>query len=291
MLPLIPVFVSFFLIQFNVDGLVSFLEAYGNQIKKIDFTHSTKSDKLLSALSVSCCPELRLLEINTKIDGRYCQLPICIQALQIGCPKLQTFGLMNVTPVPKMIRNTPSSTSGFPMLEELCIATSSHSFMTDNDLNNVLHGSPHLRVLDLRGGSRITATGLCALPCERLECLYWGLYFNINTMVASKKGIHMLAHKWSSTLRELDLANQPFSEEDMEIAMGHLADGGGVNLFCSLNLSGTNITSSVGKDVLVPFLMFHRLLIRQSSCWYLLKGLKRVYHGQGDIQLLLDKLD
>jgi len=73
---------------------------------------------------------------------------------------------MNVTPVPKMIRNTPSSTSGFPMLEELCIATSSHSFMTDSDLNNVLHGSPHLRVLDLRGASRITATGLYALPFE-----------------------------------------------------------------------------------------------------------------------------
>uniref|UniRef100_A0A8C1IH90 F-box and leucine-rich repeat protein 6 n=1 Tax=Cyprinus carpio TaxID=7962 RepID=A0A8C1IH90_CYPCA len=223
-----------------------------------------------------CCPELMLLEINTKLDGGYCQLPICIQALQIGCPKLQTFRLMNVTPVPKKIRNTPSSTSGFPMLEELCIATSSHSFMTDGDLNNVLHGSPHLRVLDLRGGSRITATGLYALPCERLECLYWGLYFNSNTMVASKKGIHMLAHKWSSTLRELDLANQPFSEEDMEIAMGHLAHGAGVDLFRSLNLSGTKITSSALRLLISqsPALKYLNL----SSCRYLPRGLKRVYH-------------
>uniref|UniRef100_A0A8C1IH00 F-box and leucine-rich repeat protein 6 n=1 Tax=Cyprinus carpio TaxID=7962 RepID=A0A8C1IH00_CYPCA len=236
-----------------------------------------------------CCPELMLLEINTKLDGGYCQLPICIQALQIGCPKLQTFRLMNVTPVPKKIRNTPSSTSGFPMLEELCIATSSHSFMTDGDLNNVLHGSPHLRVLDLRGGSRITATGLYALPCERLECLYWGLYFNSNTMVASKKGIHMLAHKWSSTLRELDLANQPFSEEDMEIAMGHLAHGAGVDLFRSLNLSGTKITSSALRLLISqsPALKYLNL----SSCRYLPRGLKRVYHGREDIQLLLDKLD
>ncbi|XP_016353217.1 F-box/LRR-repeat protein 6 [Sinocyclocheilus anshuiensis] len=275
--------------EFNVDGLVSFIEAYGNQIKKIYFTHSTKSDKLLSALSKGCCPELMLLEINTKLDGGYCQLPICIQALQIGCPKLQTFRLMNVTPVPKTIRNTPSSTSGFPMLEELCIATSSHSFMTDGDLNNVLHGSPHLRVLDLRGGSRITATGLYALPCERLECLYWGLYFNSNTMVASKKGIHMLAHKWSSTLRELDLANQPFSEEDMEIAMGHLAHGAGVDLFRSLNLSGTKITSSALRLLISqsPALKYLNL----SSCRYLPRGLKRVYHGREDIQLLLDKLD
>ncbi|RXN34434.1 F-box LRR-repeat 6 [Labeo rohita] len=188
-----------------------------------------------------------------------------------------------------MIRNTPSTTSGFPMLEELCIATSSHSFMTDSDLNNVLHGSPHLRVLDLRGGSRITATGLYALPCERLECLYWGLYFNSNTMVASKKGIHMLAHKWSGTLRELDLANQPFSEEDMEIAMGHLAHGAGVDLFRSLNLSGTKITSSALRLLISqsPALKYLNL----SSCRYLPRGLKRVYHGQEDIQLLLDKLD
>lgn len=274
--------------EFNVDGLVSFLEADGNQIKNIYFTHSTKSDKLLSTLSKGSCPELRLLEINTKIDGGYCQLPICIQALQIGCPKLQTFRLMNVTPVPKMIRNTPSSTSGFPMLEELCIATSSHSFMTDSDLNNVLHGSPHLRVLDLRGASRVTATGLYALPFEKLECLYWGLYFNTNTMVASKKGIHMLAQKWSSTLRELDLANQPFSEEDMEIAMGYLAHGAGVDLFRSLNLSGTKITSSALRLLITqaPALKYLNL----SSCRYLPRGLKRVYHGQEDIQLLLDKL-
>ncbi|XP_057210487.1 F-box/LRR-repeat protein 6 [Triplophysa rosa] len=274
--------------EFHVDGLVSFLETYGNQIKSIYFTHSPKSDRLLSILSKSCCPELRLLEINTKLDGGYCQLPICIQALQIGCPKLQTLRLMNVTPVPKMIRNTPSSTSGFPLMEELCIATSSHSFMSDSDLSNVLHSSPNLRVLDLRGASRITATGLYALPCERLECLYWGLYFNTNNMVASKKGIHMLAQKWSNTLRELDLANQPFSEEDLEITMGHLAHGAGVDSFNSLNLSGTKITSSALRLLIgqTPALKYLNL----SSCRYLPRGLKRIYHGQEDIQLLLDKL-
>ncbi|TRY88256.1 hypothetical protein DNTS_022636 [Danionella cerebrum] len=275
--------------EVNVDALVSFLEAYGKQIKKIYFTHSTKSDKLLSVLYKGCCSNLRLLEINTKIDGGYCQMPICIQALQIGCSQLQTFRLMNVTPVPKMIRNTPSSTSGFPMLEELCIATSSHSFMTDSDLNNVLHGSPQLRVLDIRGGSRITATGLCALPCERLESLYWGLYFNSNTMVSSKKGLHMLAQKWSNTLKELDLANQPFSEEDMEIAMGHLAHGAAVELLQSLNLSGTKITPSSLRLLIsqAPDLKYLNL----SSCRYLPRGLKRIYYSHEDIQLLLDQFN
>lgn len=77
-----------------------------------------------------------------------------------------------------------------------------------------------------------------------LECLYWGLYFNSNVMVASNKGIHMLTQKWSHSLRELDLTNQPFSEESMEIAMGHLAHGTGADSIHSLNLSGTKVTWS-----------------------------------------------
>ncbi|KAF5901274.1 F-box/LRR-repeat protein 6, partial [Clarias magur] len=230
--------------EFQDDGLLSFLEVSANQLKKLLFTRSSKSDKLLSALCRGCCPGLRFLEINAKLDGGYCPLPICVQALQLGCPKLQTFRLMNINPVPKMIRNTPSSTPGFPMLEELCIASSSHSFLNDQDLLNILHGSPHLRVLDLRGCARITAAGLYTLPCKGLECLYWGLYFNSNVMVASNKGIHLLTQKWSHSLRELDLTNQPFSEEDMEIAMEHLAHGTGADSFNFLNLSGTKITSS-----------------------------------------------
>ncbi len=72
---------------------------------------------------------------------------------------------------------------------------------------------------------------ICCLVLFRTGVSVLGLYFNSNTMVASKKGIHMLAHKWSSTLRELDFANQPYFEEEMEIAMGYLAHGAGVDLF------------------------------------------------------------
>ncbi|KAL7883787.1 hypothetical protein SRHO_G00014450 [Serrasalmus rhombeus] len=274
--------------EFRDDGLISFLETNGNKLKRLFLTRNSKSEKLLSVLCRGCCPELRLLEINTKLDSGYCPLPICIQALQVGCPKLQIFRLMNVSPIPKMIRNTPSSTPGFPLLEELCIASSAHSLLTDLDLLNVLHGSPQLRVLDLRGCSRVTAMGLYSLPCEDLECLYWGLYFNSNVMVASNKGIHMLTQKWSSTLRELDLTNQPFTEEDMEIAMGHLAHSPGADAFRSLNVSGTKITSSALRLLVAPATALSYLNL--SSCRYLPRGLKRVYRGQEDIQQLLDKL-
>ncbi|XP_066531734.1 F-box/LRR-repeat protein 6 [Hoplias malabaricus] len=274
--------------EFQDNGLVSFLETHGSQLKRLFFTHSTKSDKLLGVLCRGCCPELRVLEINTKLDSGYCPLPICIQALQAGCPKLQVFRLMNVSPIPKTIRNSPSSTLGFPLLEELCIASSSHSFMTDQDLLNVLHGSPLLRVLDLRGCSRVTATGLYNLPCQALECFYWGLYFNSNAMVASNKGLHLLTQKWSSSLRELDLTNQPFSTEDLEIAMGHLAHGPTAENFRSLNLSGTKISSLALRLLVAQSTALTYLNL--SSCRYLPRGLKRVYRGQEDIQQLLDHL-
>lgn len=72
---------------------------------------------------------------------------------------------MNVQPLHKGMRFGIDPTSGFPLLEELCIATTSFSYLTDRDLRDILFDSPKLRVLDLRGCSRITASGLADLPC------------------------------------------------------------------------------------------------------------------------------
>ncbi|XP_064840004.1 LOW QUALITY PROTEIN: F-box/LRR-repeat protein 6 [Oncorhynchus masou masou] len=276
--------------EIQVEGLVTFLESYGSQLRQILFTHGPRNDRLLTAISRGCCPELQLLEINTKLDSGYCQLPICIQALQNGCPKLQTFRMLNVIPMPKMTRNGSGSTSGFPLLEELCMATTAVSFMTDQDLTKIVYDSPKLRVLDLRGCSRITAAGLSSLPCEELECLYWGLYFSSNVTVSlSKKGIHLLTQKWSGTLQELDLANQLFSEEDMEIAMGHLAQRTGENPLRSLNLSGTKVTTPALRLVIGQSTALNYLNL--SSCRYLPRGLKKLYRGQEEIHQLLDKLE
>lgn len=91
------------------------------------------------------------------------------------CTSCQTFRMLNVRPLHKTARTATDSTLGFPLLEELCIATTSFSYMTDKDLLDILFGSPKLRVLDLRGCSRITPSGLAALPCQgrlfvRLDC-------------------------------------------------------------------------------------------------------------------------
>lgn len=85
---------------------------------------------------------------------------------KLVCTSHQTFRMLNVRPLHKTMRNGADSTLGFPLLEELCIATTSFSYMTDKDLWDILFGSTRLRVLDLRGCSRITPSGLATLPCH-----------------------------------------------------------------------------------------------------------------------------
>ncbi|XP_019959939.1 F-box/LRR-repeat protein 6 [Paralichthys olivaceus] len=276
--------------EYQVDGLLEYLENHGSQIKQIWFTHGLKNDRLLTTITRGCCPELDLLEVNTRLDSKDCELPICIQALQTACPKLKTFRMLNVRPLHKTMRNGADSTSGFPLLEELCIATTSYSYMTDKDLWDILFSSTKLRVLDLRGCSRITPSGLATLPCPELECLFWGQYFSSHIGLSShKKGLHAVTQKWSRTLQQLDIANQLFSEEDLEIAMSYLAQATEADTLRSLNLSGTRITPPALRSVVGQMSALSYLNL--SSCRYLPRGVKRIYRGQEDIRQLLDKLE
>ncbi|KAI3358129.1 hypothetical protein L3Q82_003130 [Scortum barcoo] len=276
--------------EFQVEGLLDYLENHGRQIKQILFTHGLKNDRLLATITRGTCPDLELLEVNTKLDSKDCELPVCIQALQTACPKLKTFRMLNVRPLHKTMRTGADSTLGFPLLEELCIATTSFSYMTDKDLRDILFGSTRLRVLDLRGCSRITPSGLATLPCHELECLFWGQYFSSSIGLSSPKaGLHIVTEKWNQTLQQLDIANQLFSAEDLEIAMSHLAQATEADTLRSLNLSGTRITPPALRSVIGQMTALSYLNL--TSCRYLPRGVKRIYRGQEDIRQLLDKLE
>ncbi|MGH0175905.1 UNVERIFIED_CONTAM: hypothetical protein FKN15_071657 [Acipenser sinensis] len=236
--------------QVHVPDLISFLETYGSRIKQLLITFNSRVMALINAISV-----LRLL---------------------------------NQTWLPKAVRGATVFQSGFPQLEELCLATSSSSSVEEQVLHRLLHGSPRLRVLDLRGCYRVTPAGLATLPCKELECLYLGLYCSSNNLTLPKEGSHLLTGRWNCTLQELDLRGQAFSEEDLEIAMATLTGGEGSSPLRSLNLEGTKVPLSALRLVitLCPQLTYLNL----TSCRYLPRGLKRVYRGQEDIHLLYDRL-
>ncbi|XP_030202735.1 F-box/LRR-repeat protein 6 [Gadus morhua] len=275
--------------EYQVEGLAQLLKTNGGKIRKFLFTHGSRNDMLLAALSRGCCPDLEFLEINWNVQkGGFCELPIHIQALQHGCPKLKTFRLLNVVLGRKTIRNAEVSALGFPRLEELCMATSSSCPTSDRDLWDLLLASPKLRVLDLRGCFYISAPGLAALPCEELECLFWGQYFNSKCNSwppPARKDLHKLTEKWSRSLRELDLANQLFSEEDLELALGHLARAPDADTLRSLNLSGTRISAPALRLIIQQSTALNYLNV--TSCRNLPRGQKRVHRGHEEISQLL----
>ncbi|MED6262109.1 hypothetical protein ATANTOWER_014608 [Ataeniobius toweri] len=229
--------------EFQVEGLVEYLEEQGKQIKQMLFTRSHKNDKVLAAITRGCCPDLELLEVNKKLESKDTELSVCFQSLQKACPKLKIFRMLNIQIQHKPIRKRDESEAGFPLLDEFCIANTEYSYMTDQVLLDILFGSTKLRVLDLRGSTRITTSGLAQLPCPKLECLFWGQYFTKNLGFPSvKKNLHLLMEKWGQTLQQLDITNQPFTEADLEVALSFLPQVTDADTLLSLNLSGTRIT-------------------------------------------------
>ncbi|XP_057388035.1 F-box/LRR-repeat protein 6 isoform X2 [Balaenoptera acutorostrata] len=209
--------------------------------------------------------------------------------LQPG-PCSQVLRLLNLTWLPKPSGRAMTPGPGFPRLEELCLASSTCNFVSNEVLDRLLHGSPHLRLLDLRGCARITPAGLHDLPCQELEQLHLGLYGMSDRLTLAKEGSLLLTQKWCHTLQELDLSGQGFSEKDLEQALAAFSGtpGGSHLALCSLNLRGTRVTPGTVSSVIsnCPGLLYLNL----ESCRCLPRGLKRAYRGPEEVQRCLQQL-
>ncbi|XP_072874619.1 F-box/LRR-repeat protein 6 isoform X3 [Chlorocebus sabaeus] len=271
-------------------AVVSFLEEAGSRMRKLWLTYSSQTTAILGALLGSCCPQLQVLEVSTGINRNSIPLQLPVEALQKGCPQLQVLRLLNLMWLPKPLGRGVAPGPGFPSLEELCLASSTCNFVSNEVLGRLLHGSPNLRLLDLRGCARITPAGLQDLPCGELEQLHLGLYGTSDRLTLAKEGSPLLTQKWCHTLRELDLSGQGFSEKDLEQALAAFLSTpeGSHPALCSLNLRGTRVTPSTVSSVIssCPGLLYLNL----ESCRCLPRGLKRAYRGLEEVQWCLEQL-
>ncbi|KAM6171748.1 F-box/LRR-repeat protein 6 [Erethizon dorsatum] len=271
-------------------AVVSFLEEAGSRMRKLWLTYSSQTTAILGALLSSCCPQLQVLEVSTGINHNSTPLQLPVEALQKGCPQLQVLRLLNLMWLPKPSGQVVALGPGFPSLEELCLASSTCSFVSNEVLGRLLHGSPNLRLLDLRGCTRITPAGLHDLPCQELEQLHLGLYGVLDRLTLVKEGSSLLTQKWYHTLRELDLSGQGFSEKDLEQALAAFSGtpGGSHPALCSLNLRATRVTPNTVSSVIssCPGLLYLNL----ESCRCLPRGLKRAYQGVEEVQWCLKQL-
>ncbi|XP_024596803.1 F-box/LRR-repeat protein 6 [Neophocaena asiaeorientalis asiaeorientalis] len=271
-------------------AVVSFLEEAGPRMRKLWLTYSSQTTAILGALLGSCCPQLQLLEVSTGLNHNSTPLQLPVEALQKGCPQLQVLRLLNLMWLPKPSGRATTPGPGFPSLEELCLASSTCNFVSNEVLDRLLHGSPHLRLLDLRGCARITPAGLHDLPCQELEQLHLGLYGMSDRLTLAKEGSLLLTQKWCHTLQELDLSGQGFSEKDLEQALAAFsgAPGGSHLALCSLNLRGTRVTASTVSSVISN--CSGLLYLNLESCRCLPRGLKRAYRGPEEVQWCLRQL-
>ncbi|XP_013375555.1 PREDICTED: F-box/LRR-repeat protein 6 isoform X4 [Chinchilla lanigera] len=244
-------------------AVVSFLEEAGSRMRKLWLTYTSQTTAILGALLSSCCPQLQVLEV---------------------------LRLLNLMWLPKPSGRGVALGPGFPSLEELCLASSTCNFVSNEVLGRLLHGSPNLRLLDLRGCTRITPAGLHDLPCQELEQLHLGLYGVSDRLTLVKEGSSLLTQKWYHTLRELDLSGQGFSEKDLEQALAAFSciPGGSHPALCSLNLRATRVTPNTVSSVIssCPGLLYLNL----ESCRCLPRGLKRAYRGVEEVQWCLEQL-
>ncbi|KAM5281685.1 F-box/LRR-repeat protein 6 isoform 2-T2 [Ctenodactylus gundi] len=271
-------------------AVVSFLEEAGPRMRKLWLTYSSQTTAILGALLGSCCPQLQLLEVSSGIHRSSTPLQLPVEALQKGCPQLQVLRLLNLMWLPKPSGRGVTPGPGFPSLEELCLASSACNFVSNEVVGRLLHGSPSLRLLDLRGCARVTPAGLQDLPCQELEQLHLGLYGMSDRLSLVKEGSSLLTWKWHHTLRELDLSGQGFSERDLEQALAVFSGmpRGAHPALCSLNLRGTRVTPGTVSSLIsrCPGLLYLNL----ESCRCLPRGLKRAYHGLEEVQGCLEQL-
>ncbi|KAM4724724.1 F-box/LRR-repeat protein 6 isoform 2-T2 [Anableps anableps] len=264
-----------------------------SQLRDFTLCHwATGVDFALETVS-KFCPHLQSVHLS------YCKgltasglrsLGLHSRSLQrINLQHSEIFRMFNIQIQHKAMRKRDESEEGFPLLDEFCIANTEYSYMTDQVLLDILFGSTKLRVLDLRGSTRITTCGLAQLPCPKLECLFWGQYFTKNIGFTSvKKNLHLLVEKWGPTLQQLDITNQPFTEADLEVALTFLPQVAEADTLLSLNLSGTKITPQALRPVVERMTALNYLNL--SSCRNLPRGVKKIYRSQEEVRELLDNL-
>lgn len=232
------------------------------------------------------CPNLEVLDMSNIRTVSHATAHIHLENLQKGCSKLRVFRITNsqFALAPVSIKEQVES-PGFPNLEELSVAcpngrmdslVTSQPSIDDDAIGRILKTSNKLRLLDVRGCSKITGSSLVRIPAWDLEHLFLsGCY----ATRISDSGLELITQKWGHSLVELDLAWSS-ATESLDLAVGALAEvpeKGTTSPLRILNLCGSSVSLDPVKAVLINCLNLFSLNL--ASCRGLPRGMKRHYEG------------
>ncbi|XP_060877435.1 F-box/LRR-repeat protein 6 [Metopolophium dirhodum] len=263
-------------------------------------THLNLADNRLSGITqlvnslATHCPNLQSLDLTkVRMVGNTGNLHI--ERLQEGCPKLR---VLRMSTSQLCLSNVPLNeqalSPGFPLLEELSVATISNDlnvsgqpFIDDQALERILKTSHKLYVLDVRGCSKVTDSSLVRIPAWDLTHLY--LSGSFVTRV-SDSGLDLICKKWSHSLVEIDLSWST-NTTILDAAVFAISEQGEKSMLRKMDLTGSSVSLEPVKAVLNNC---HRLsALNLASCRGLPRGIKRLYKGHSltELRAQLNKPD
>ncbi|CAG9835871.1 unnamed protein product [Diabrotica balteata] len=168
---------------------------------------------------------------------------------------------------------------GFPRLEELSLAgleedqTTTSRSVDDDCIERLLKNSTKLRLLDVRGCSKLTDSGLVRVPAWDLEHLFLSACYITRLQ---NSGLELIVQKWSHSLVEVDLAWST-ATNPLDAAVLALAEKGSESKIRFLNLCGSSVSLEPVKAVLEKCPRLYSINLQ--SCRALPRGIKRLYTG------------
>lgn len=269
-------------------SLVGLAQDMGERLTQLVLSDNKLSGipQIVSALAASC-PNLQVLDLSNVRTVSHTVVHLHIEKLQQGCPKLRVLRITNSElAIATVSLKEQSLSEGFPMLEELSVADTAgrmcaQPVVDDDSLLRILKSSHKLRLLDVRGCSRVTGNSLVRLPAWDLEHLFLAGCYVTRTV---DSGLELICQKWSHSLIEVDLAWST-ATGPLDGAVSALAnhDHDQDSPLRVLNLCGSSVSLEPVKAVLMRCPMLNSLNL--SSCRGLPRGIKRLYVGPALSQL------
>ncbi|CAG7836025.1 unnamed protein product [Allacma fusca] len=236
------------------------------------------------------CPNLEVLDLSNVTSPRRDTIIIRVETLQQGCPVLRVLRLTNTEiALSETSLKDQASSPGFPKLEELSLAVDPKRCqgMDDSDLERIVKSSIKLRLLDVRGCTKISDSGLVRVPAWDLEHLYLSGCFATKS---SNDGLELIVRKWKHSFKEIDFAWTP-NEDAINLAIKALAEKDDNDLIPpvkKLDLLGSSVSFDCVKVALST--CTYLVSLNLTSCRALPRGIKRNYPTPWDVATLREQI-
>ncbi|KAK6195867.1 hypothetical protein SNE40_001205 [Patella caerulea] len=272
-----------------LQSLKVLLPKHGPYLKQLTMGGNTyKSFNSVFNLILSHCPQLEMLDISNCLFSTDIVL-VNVKKFQNSCPNLQILGLANS----RIGVSQEPGLSSFPKLEQLSVAYNKPGDQPRSCLNldlvtRILHDSPDLKLLDLRGNDNIDCYNLCNIDSNNLQSLHAS-----NTATqrdgSQYQQLALLLTKWRRSLVELDLSWSTLREEDLKHAFKRLVNMTDHCPLSSLNLAGTNVTQETLSLILNK--CQDLTSVNLTSCRGMTRGFKREFLTATDVRKLRKELN